>query len=83
LLSVPSGALEKSVPTRRFLPTVDSYTDGMPGAESPGEGPPFAAVFTDIDYGIRETAVIDFHVPPLFGKKVHNFFRCSRVNFMA
>jgi hypothetical protein len=46
----------------------------MPGAEGPGECPPFAAVFADIDYGVRETAIIDFHVSPLFGKKVHNFF---------
>jgi hypothetical protein len=55
----------------------------MPGAEGPGESTPFTAVLADIDYGIRKAAVIDFHVSPLFEKKVHNFFRCSRVNFMA
>jgi hypothetical protein len=66
-----------------FCPPVDSDVDGMPEAEGPGEGPPFAAVFANIDYGVWETAVIDFHVSPLFGEKVIIFFRCSRVNFMV
>jgi hypothetical protein len=46
----------------------------MPGAEGFGESPLFAAVFADIDYGVKEAAVIDFHVSPMFGKKDHNFF---------
>jgi hypothetical protein len=53
---------------------VDSDAEGMPGAEGLGEGAPFTAVFTDIDYGVKEAAVIDFHISPLFGKKAHNFF---------
>jgi hypothetical protein len=66
-----------------FCPPVDSDVDGMPGAEGLGECSSFAAVFADVDYGVKEVAVIDSHVSPLFGKKVHNFFRCSCVNFMA
>jgi hypothetical protein len=57
-----------------FGPPVDSDVDGMPGAEGGGESPPFTAVFADIDYGVKEAAVIDFHVSPLFRKKDNNFF---------
>jgi hypothetical protein len=57
-----------------FCPSVDSDADGMPWAEGLRERAPFAAVFADIYYGVKETAVIDFHVSPLFGKKIHNFF---------
>jgi hypothetical protein len=57
-----------------FRLSVDSDADGVPRAEGLGEGALFTAVFTDIDYGVKEAAVIDFHVSPLFGKKAHNFF---------
>jgi hypothetical protein len=66
-----------------FCLSVDSDVDGMPWAESLREGPPCAAVFTDLDYGVKEAAGIDFHVSLLFRKKVHIFFRCSQVNFLA
>jgi hypothetical protein len=48
-----------------FCPAVDSDVDGMPGAEGFRKGPPFTAVFTDIDDGIKEPAVIDFYIFPL------------------
>jgi hypothetical protein len=73
LLFLPEG-LKNPFQDAVFCPPVDSYTDGMPGAEGPGEGTPFTAVLADIDYGVKKAAVIDFHVSPLFGKKVHNFF---------
>jgi hypothetical protein len=57
-----------------FDPPVDSDADGAPGAEGRGEGPPFAAVFADIDEGVKEAAAIDFHISPLLRKKVNNFF---------
>jgi hypothetical protein len=57
-----------------FRLSIDSDADGVLGAEGLGEGAPFTAVFTDIDYGVKEAAVVDFHVSTLFGKKAHNFF---------
>jgi hypothetical protein len=57
-----------------FSPSVDSDVDGMPGAEGFREGPPFTAVFADIDERVKEAAVIDFHISPLFRKKGNNFF---------
>lgn len=56
-----------------FGPSVDSDVDGMPGAEGFREGPPFTAVFADIDDGVKEPVVIDFHISPLFGKQTDNF----------
>jgi hypothetical protein len=38
------------------------------------KGPFQHAVFTDLDYGVKEAAGIDFHVSPLLGKMVHNLF---------
>jgi hypothetical protein len=46
----------------------------MPGAEDLREGPPLAAVFADIDDRVKELAVIDFYLSPLFREKVDNFF---------
>jgi hypothetical protein len=43
-----------------FCPPVDSEADGVPGAEGPGDSPSLAAVFTGIDYGVKEAAGIDF-----------------------
>jgi hypothetical protein len=66
-----------------FGPSVDSDVDGMPGAEGFREGPPFAAVFADIDDSVKEPAVMDFYISPLFREKGNNFSRCSHVNFIA
>jgi hypothetical protein len=38
----------------------------MPGSEAFREGSPFTAVFTDIFDGVKESAVIDFYISPLF-----------------
>jgi hypothetical protein len=46
----------------------------MPGTEGFRERPPFTAVFTDIDDGVKEPAAIDFYISPLFREKGNNFF---------
>jgi hypothetical protein len=46
----------------------------MPRAEDLREGPPFTAIFTDIDESIKEAVVINFHISPLFRKKVNDSF---------
>jgi hypothetical protein len=66
-----------------FGPAVDADIDGMPGAEGLGERPSFAAVLTDIDDGVKEEVVFDGNISPLYREKPDDFFRCSRVNFMA
>jgi hypothetical protein len=55
-------------------PSVDSDVDGMPGSEGFREGPPFAAVFADRDDGVKEPAVIDFYLSPLFGEEPEDLF---------
>jgi hypothetical protein len=57
-----------------FCPPVDSDVDGMPRAEGFRESPPFTAVFADIDEGIKEPAVIDFYISPLFGEEPEDLF---------
>jgi hypothetical protein len=46
----------------------------MPRAEGFREGPPFTAVFADIDDSIKEPAVMDFYISPLLGEKTENLF---------
>jgi hypothetical protein len=55
-----------------FGPPVDSEVDGMPGAEGFREGRPFTAVFTDIDDGVKEAAIIDLYISPLYGEQADN-----------
>jgi hypothetical protein len=51
-----------------------SDIDGMPGAEGFREGPPFTAVFADIDEGVKEPAVINFYISPLLREQTENLF---------
>jgi hypothetical protein len=57
-----------------FGPAVDSDVDGMLEAEGFRERPPFTAVFTDIDDGVKKPTAIDFYISPLFREKGNNFF---------
>jgi hypothetical protein len=57
-----------------FCPAVNSDVNDMPGAKGFRKGPPFTTVFSDIDDGIKEPAVIDFYISPLFGKKTEYLF---------
>jgi hypothetical protein len=44
----------------------------MPGAEGFREGRPFTAVFTEIDDGVKEAAIIDFYISRLYGEQADN-----------
>jgi hypothetical protein len=46
----------------------------MPRVEGGREGTPCTAVFTDTEDSVKEAAVIDFYISPLYREEPDNFF---------